>query len=155
MGGSTRHEVATIRRTQGPGGERDDGEDARAYRPSDITHRKVGGSCSCIGEDRTGVGPLLDPGKARDDQRHRAWYLPDAYDDGEVGRVAQLLLQDLADVLYSQDVPHASHRQLRGDDHGSDPVGDGTASGGGGGVGEVGHVDLLVTSGGFRLSLLQ
>src|SRR5215207_1942736 len=106
---TSRHEVAARRRTQGPGGERDAGEDDRIQRRTDITDHLVGGCRCCVVEDRTGVGPLLEPGKPRDEQRHGAGYFPDAHDDQEVGGVAQVF-DDLAHAWYSQDVPYSSHR---------------------------------------------
>jgi hypothetical protein len=53
---------------QGPGGERDDREDARAQRAGAIGHRLLGGGRAGVGEDRTGVRPLVEPGGARKEQ---------------------------------------------------------------------------------------
>src|SRR6266516_3227967 len=115
-------EVAASGRAQGPGGGRENGKDARTHRASAIAHRQVGGDRSGVGEDCAGVGPLLEPGEAGDQQRHRAGHLPDAQDDQEIGRVAELL-DDAADVWDPQQVPDASHAQLGGDEYGGDPVG--------------------------------
>src|SRR5215216_1782520 len=91
MGSSTRREVAASRRTQGPGGDGEAGEDDRGHqRTSAITYRQVGGCRSCVVEDQAGVGPLLEPGKARGEQRCSGEHVPDTEDDHEVGWVAQV-----------------------------------------------------------------
>src|SRR4029450_27829 len=89
---STRREVAARRRPQRPRGEREGCEEERCCplaRP--IADRHVKGASSCVVEDRAGVCPFLETGKARRKQRHRARYLPDAKDNQEVNRVVQVL----------------------------------------------------------------
>jgi hypothetical protein len=85
------HRAAASRRTQGPGGDCKAGEDNRAHQGvSAITDRQVGGDRSRINEDQAGVGPLLEPWKARGKQRHSGKHVPDADDGQEVSRVAQV-----------------------------------------------------------------
>jgi hypothetical protein len=115
-------------------------------RNSGITHRQVGGNCSRVDEDQAGVGPLLESGKARDEQSHPAEHIPDTDDGREVARVAQVL-HDPDEGWQAQGAHHSSHPTLEGEEHGDDPVGDGAASGAVGGVGEFRHekchIDLV------------
>nr|BFE31281.1 hypothetical protein GCM10010200_035320 [Actinomadura rugatobispora] len=56
------------------------------------------------GTSATAVDPSLESGKASQDQHHRAG-LPKAQDGSGIGRVAQLLFQDIADVVDPREVP--------------------------------------------------
>src|SRR5215471_2243493 len=107
MGSSTWTEAAS-RRTERPGRNHDAREDDEAD-VGTITDRQVGSQCSRIVEERPGIRPLLQPGKARNQQRCRAEHFPETQDDQEVARVAEVL-NDRPDIWYAHDVPHSSYR---------------------------------------------
>jgi hypothetical protein len=83
--------VSSSRRAKGrsaPGGDPEAGEDDRSHEQDcTITHGKVGDGRSCHGKKHAGVGPLLQPRKARDKPPPAP---SDCEDDGEVGRIAQM-----------------------------------------------------------------
>src|SRR5262245_55064576 len=108
-----------------PGDEHDSREDE--WSPPDvdaIAYRKMCGDRPSIGEERARVRPLGEAGKARDEQRRRARNLPDAENDQEVGGIAQMLHDEVVNVRYLQNIPHATRRKLKRDDQRGGPIDD-------------------------------
>ncbi len=131
-------------RPQPPRDQRERGEgDRRGYRHEFVAERQVGGGRPGADEEEPGVRPLLQPGKAGDEQREHPERLPDAQDAEQVGGVAEVD-EGVEDVGGSQEVPPGPDRGLDDDGERGEPVDAGADQGGGSaGGGDAHGVHLL------------
>src|SRR6266542_237094 len=115
---------ATLGWTKRPRRKGDDREDEGDHPlVRTVAHQKVGCHSARISKDGTGVGPFLEPWKARNEERHGTGELPDAEDQEKVMRVVQVIEAPTYDFDPEQ-VPHRSRNHFPGDDRRAYPVGD-------------------------------
>jgi hypothetical protein len=99
-----------------------------------------------------GVGPHLESGENRNDQRDSAEQFPDSQDDQEIWRIAQAF-DEVSSPGHSQDIPYASQNQFEDDQSGGYPVSNDVTARSEGETCKGGHcIELQVTD---RLGLVS